>query len=229
MKGYKAFSKGLVCRGKQYAENTVFEEEEAEICKSGMHFCKNPLDVFDYYDLIDFDGNVPEFAEVEALDEPVTDDNKKFCTKKLRVGSKLSLSNFIKIAVDFMCKKNRENIKRSGDCSRLVSSCNHSKLASAGNDSRLASAGDDSQLASAGNCSQLASAGDDSVLAAIGIENCAKGKKGNWITLAEWVKDEKTGKYKPICVKTERIDGEHIKENVFYKLAGGEFTEVKND
>lgn len=25
MKGYKAFEKGLVCRGKQYSENTVFE------------------------------------------------------------------------------------------------------------------------------------------------------------------------------------------------------------
>lgn len=31
MKGYKAFEKGLICRGKQYAENTVFEEEKAEI------------------------------------------------------------------------------------------------------------------------------------------------------------------------------------------------------
>ena len=39
MKGYKGFGKGLVCRGKQYAENTVFEEYDAEICRSGMHFC----------------------------------------------------------------------------------------------------------------------------------------------------------------------------------------------
>lgn len=30
MKGYKAFNKGLVCRGKQYAENTIFEEEKYE-------------------------------------------------------------------------------------------------------------------------------------------------------------------------------------------------------
>ena len=40
MKGYKAFEKGMICRGKQYAENTVFEEDAAEICKRGMHFCK---------------------------------------------------------------------------------------------------------------------------------------------------------------------------------------------
>lgn len=40
MKGYKGFEKGLICRGKQYIENTVFEEEKAEICNSGMHFCQ---------------------------------------------------------------------------------------------------------------------------------------------------------------------------------------------
>lgn len=33
MKGYKAFEKGLICRGKQYAENTVFEEDEARVCE----------------------------------------------------------------------------------------------------------------------------------------------------------------------------------------------------
>ena len=82
MKGYKAFEKGLVCRGKQYQENTVFEEEKAVICHSGMHFCKNPLDVLGHYPLVDEHGNQTEFAEVEALDEALTDDNKKYCTKK---------------------------------------------------------------------------------------------------------------------------------------------------
>lgn len=35
MKGYKAFGPGMICRGKQYAENTVFEEESAVICCAG--------------------------------------------------------------------------------------------------------------------------------------------------------------------------------------------------
>ena len=47
MKGYKAFEKGLICRGKQYAENTVFEEDEAVICRKGMHICKDPLEVLE--------------------------------------------------------------------------------------------------------------------------------------------------------------------------------------
>ena len=96
MKGYKAFKRGLICRDKQYAENTVFEEDNAVICEKGMHFCENPLDVLNHYPLVDENGDLSEFAEVESLDEPVTDDNKKFCSKKLKIGAKLSLAGFIK-------------------------------------------------------------------------------------------------------------------------------------
>lgn len=95
MKGYKGFEKGLVCRGKQYAENTVFEEEEAEICKSGMHFCALPHQVFSHY----YPGENHEFAEVEALDDPVTDDNAKYCSKKLRIGAKISVFDMVKASV----------------------------------------------------------------------------------------------------------------------------------
>ena len=84
MKGYKAFDKGLICRGKQYKENTTFKEAKAEICKKGMHFCKEPLDVLDYYPLVNDEGEISEFAEVESLEKPKTYDNKKFCSKKLK-------------------------------------------------------------------------------------------------------------------------------------------------
>ncbi len=55
---------------------------------------------------------------------------------------------------------------------------------------------------------------------------CASAKIGSWITLTEWGKDE-SGEYKPLCVKTEYVDGERIKENTLYKLENGEFVEVK--
>lgn len=62
MKGYKGFGKGLVCKCKQYAENTVFEEDRASICKCGMHFCENPFDVLDYYPLFSEDGRIDRDA-----------------------------------------------------------------------------------------------------------------------------------------------------------------------
>ena len=102
MKGYKGFSKGLICRGKQYAENTVFEESKAKICCKGMHFCENPFDVLDHYGLVNEKGEFNEFAEVEALAEILTDDNKKYCTTKLKLGAKLSFSGFVEACVDFV-------------------------------------------------------------------------------------------------------------------------------
>ena len=63
MKGFKGFEKGLVCRGKQYAENTIFEETNAEICKKGMHFCEDPFEVLNHYNLVNEDGSFNDFAE----------------------------------------------------------------------------------------------------------------------------------------------------------------------
>ncbi|HCT17499.1 MAG TPA: hypothetical protein DIW36_09075, partial [Ruminococcaceae bacterium] len=105
-KGYKGFKKGLICdpTGKkafQYAENTTFEEPDAKICDCGLHFCENPFDVLEHYGFVGNDGTLNEFAEVEALDECLTDDNKKFVTKKLHIGAKLSIAGLVQAFVDF--------------------------------------------------------------------------------------------------------------------------------
>ena len=147
MKGYKAFNKGLICRDKQYAENTVFEEESAEICKIGMHFCKNPLDTLDYYPLIDNKGNITEFAEVEALDDAKTNDNKKFCTKKLKIGAKLNLSQFIKASVDVTY----QNIKSEVDKKSLKATAGGDNAKLAGGDNAKLAGGDNAKLAGGDN------------------------------------------------------------------------------
>ena len=228
MKGYKAFEKGLVCKDKQYAENTVFEEEKAEICKSGMHFCENPLDCLDYYPLIDDKGNMTEFAEVEALDGALTDDNKKFCTKKLRVGAKLDLAGFIKASIKFVWEKCTKDVEKdSGDSAKLASSGNYAKLASSGYYAKLASSGNYAQLASSGNYAKVDGKGKYAVICCAGSNSAARGKIGSWITLSEWEWNDEEDAYIPVCVKTERIDGVKIKEDTFYKLENGEFVEVE--
>lgn len=115
MKGYKGFRKGLICKDKQYAENTIFEEPEANICVNDMHFCKNPMDVLDYYPLIDNNGEMCEFSEVEALDETLTNDEKKYCTKKLKIGAKLSLAEFIRASFDVTYRQIKENVENVSD------------------------------------------------------------------------------------------------------------------
>ena len=179
VKGYKAFNKGLICQGFQYEIGKKYiYEEDIKLCKKGFHFCENPLDVLDYYDLCE-----SEFAEIET-DGKIKGDDKKSVTNKIEIKAKLDLSAFVKASVDFLwqkCSKKKlfpnKNKVSSGDSSQLASSGNYSKLASSGNYSRLASSGnysklassgDSSKLASSGNSSQLASSGDSSKLASSG-------------------------------------------------------------
>ena len=239
MKGYKGFEPGLICRGKQYAENTVFEEEEAEICSYGMHFCENPFDVLDYYGFINDTGDFNEFAEVEALEEVKTDDNRKYCTKKLKIGAKLSISKFINACVDFAIEKTStciaDNKISSGDSAQIGSSGDFAKIGSSGNSAQIGSSGDFAQIGSSGNSAkigssgnsaQIGSSGKDCVICCAGHNSVVKAKKGSWITLAEWEYSKEKERYIPKCVKTEFVDGERIKEDTLYKLIDGEFVEV---
>ena len=241
MKGFKAFEKGLICKGKQYAENTVFEESEAIVCRKGMHFCKNPFDVLDYYPLIDDNGEFSEFAEVEALDEPVTDDNKKFCSKKLKIGAKLSFANFIKAAASFEFEKTENDkksnvIENSGNYAKIGSSGNYAKIGSSGDSAKIGSSGYCTQIGSSGNYAKIGSSGDSAkitsegkyaVICCAGHGSIAKGKIGSWITLSEWKYSNIEHANIPVCVKTEKVDGIRIKADTFYKLVNGEFVEVK--
>ena len=238
MKGFKAFEKGLICRGKQYAENTVFEEETAEICESGMHFCKNPLDVLDYYPLIDGNGEFSDFAEVEALDEAKTDDNKKYCTKKLKVGAKLSLPAFIKASVEVTyeniknevaeatkgkkltdCKSGGDNATLAGGDNAKLAGGYNAKLA--GGSYATLAGGDNAKLAG-GSYATLAGGKHSVMLGERGSK--AKGKKGALIVLVE--REYVNGEWIIKAYKAELVDGERIKEDTYYELENGEFVEA---
>ena len=221
MKGYKGFEPGLICRGKQYAENTVFEEEEAEICSCGMHFCENPFDVLGYYGFTNDNGDFNEFAEVEALDEVKTNDNRKYCTKKLKIGAKLSISKFINACVDFAIEKTSTCI-----ADNKISSGDFAQIGSSGNSAKIGSSGDSAKIGSSGDSAKIGSSGKDCVICCAGHNSVVKAKKGSWITLAEWEYSEEKERYIPKCVKTEFVDGERIKEDTLYKLIDGEFVEV---
>ena len=279
-KGYKAFKPGLICKDKQYQENTTFEEEGAEdICLPGMmHYCNNPFDCLNYYPLVNEDGKFSDFAEVKALGNIVRGDDKS-ATNKLHIGAKLGLKGFIKAAIDFTIEKttfetsrtledissndedsaqigssgysakigssgNSAQIGSSGDSAQIGSSGNSAQIGSSGysaqigssgNYAQIGSSGNSAQIGSSGNSAQIGSSGDsakidstgkNSVIMAAGFKSIVKATIGSWITLAEYGRD-KNGVLVPVCVKTEYVDGERIKENVFYTLRNKQFVEVK--
>ena len=224
-KGYKAFNYGMKCRGKQYAENTVFEEQEAKICESGMHYCVNPFDVLDYYGFVNDKAELNEFAEVEALDKVLTDDDKKFCTKKLRVGAKLSIAGLVKAFVDFtFAKIDFENsaATNTGYMSAATNTGYMSAATNTGNRSAATNTGDRSAATNTGYMSAAKVDGSESVAIVTGKDSKVSGKAGCWL-----VATERDDDCHILCVKAVQVDGEMIKADTWYKLENGKFVEAK--
>ena len=184
MKYYKAFKKRMICRGKQYKENTDFEEQGGEICGRGMmHFCKTPFDTLDYYPLIDDSGNFSEFAEVEPLAEVVEDGNK-CASKKIHIGAKLSFKEFIKAGVDVLIEKTKPiagkkaqdndnggygaKIGSSGDGAKIGSSGYGAQIGSSGDGAKIGSSGDGAKIGSSGDRAQIGSSGDGAKIGSSG-------------------------------------------------------------
>ena len=212
-KGYKAFNPGMICNDKQYAENTDYEEVGENICEKGMmHYCVNPFDVLNFYDLVDESGKFSDFAEVNALDQPISGYDGKFATKKLHIGAKLSFAGFIKACIDYTKEQTIVNMPKSD--------------VTTGDSAQIGSSGDSAQIGSSGDCAKIDSTGVDSVICCAGHGCTVKAKIGSWITLAEWEYSEEKGRSVPRCVKTEYVDGEKIKADTWYRLKNGEFVEV---
>ena len=162
MKGYKGFNPGLICKDKQYQENTVFEEPEAKICEKCI-------------------------AEMPS-----------------------------------------ENVD-SGYSARIGSSGDYARIGSSGYSAQIGSSGDCAQIGSSGDSARINCTGSDSVICCAGNGAVVKAPIGCWITLTEWKYDPSKGRYVPVCVKTEYVDGEKIKADTPYRLGNGEFVEVESD
>ena len=162
MKGYKAFKKGLICdptgnKPFQFAENTVFEERKAEVCKSGFHFCAEPMDVLNYY------PPESEFAEVEALDDVKTDDSVKYVTKKIRIGAKISLKDLISAQVDIDFAKAKEDGSEryaQGYCGHAAAQGNYGHAAEQGKYGHAAAQGNYGHAAAQGYKGHAAAQGN---------------------------------------------------------------------
>jgi hypothetical protein len=232
--GYKAYEPGLVCRGYQYEEGKTYKKNGHGVCVGGVtHYCVNPFDVLNHYPLVRNDGKFSEFTTVEAIDEPVTDDNRKFATSTIKIGVKLGFSGFIKACIDFACEKTIKSMPSNkvnkGNYAQIGSSGNYAQIGSSGNYAQIGSSGYSAKIGSSGDYAQIDISGNDSVGAAIGIGGVIKGSVGNWITLAEWVYDDDKQRRIPVCVKSAQIDGKIIKADTWYKLADGEFAEVADE
>ena len=154
--GFKAYDPGLICKGYQYEEGKTYKKNGHGVCVGGVtHYCVNPFDVLDHYPLVREDGKFSDFTTVEAIDEPVTDDNRKFATSTIKIGVKLGFAGFIKACIDFVYEKMIKNMP-----SDKVDTADSAKIGSSGYSAKIGSSGDYAQIGSSGNCAQIGSSGN---------------------------------------------------------------------
>ena len=136
MKAYKGFNKDMTCRGFQYEVGKTYETDEADLCNSGFHACKNPLDCFKYYS-----PAKSKYCAVEIEDngQRHTDDSK-VVGKKIKIVAELSVAQICKIHFDYV-KKRCIPAKSTAAGDRESAFAGHSGNASAGKYGN-ASAGD---------------------------------------------------------------------------------------
>ena len=237
---YKGFDNNMQCRGFQYEVGKEYEMDgEIKCCNRGFHACKSPLEVWDYYDMLN-----SRFAEVEQsgkIDEE--EKSTKVCSSHIKIKAELKLADIINIGVEWLKDVTspskvkpdgvlndngyrRKQIGSSGDYAQIGSSGDYAKIGSSGDYAKIGSSGDYAQIGSSGYSAQIDSTGEDSVIMCAGNESKAKAKVGSWITLAEWKWSDEKNRNVPVCVKTEYVDGENIKADTWYQLKNGKFVEV---
>ena len=241
---YKGFNKDLTCRGFQYEVGKEYTEEEVSICNKGFHACENPFDVLNFY------GDVlnNRFCEVEQSGQ-IEKGNNKQVSSKIKVVAEIGFVGLFKAGVEWIKEitnpmrvieetrggndKNKigssgdyAKIGSSGDYAQIGSSGDYAQIGSSGYSAQIGSSGDSAKIGSSGDSAKIDSAGEDSVICCAGGNSVVKAKKGSWITLSEWRFSEEKKRDVPICVKTEYVDGEKIKEDTWYKLDNGNFVEV---
>ena len=232
-------------------------DEEIKMCNRGFHACESPFEVFDHYSMIgsrfcevEQDGNISKedrgtkicsskikikaelkLADminlgVEWLKEITSPEKIKTSMKDNSSGNNAQIGssgNYAKIG----SSGNYAKIGSSGDDAQIGSSGNNAQIGSSGNYAKIGSSGNYAKIGSSGDDAQIDSTGEGCVIMCAGINSVAKASKGSWITLSEWSYSDKKQRYIPVCVKTEFVDGEKIKADTYYKLAGGVFKEIQ--
>ena len=224
IKGYKGFDKDMTCLGFQYESGKDYTYDgDIECCRSGFHFCENPLEVLSYYP-----PATSRFCEVEGRgNSDGENDDSKISVSNLHIGLEIGLSGLIQAGIKFILDKvnyNNNKATNTGDRSAATNTGDRSAATNTGDRSAATNTGYCSAATNTGNYSAAEVKGKESIAIAAGYNSKASGTIGCWLVLTE-----RNSNYEIVDVKAVRVDGHSIKENTFYSLENGQIKEIKNN
>ena len=171
---YKAFDKNMQCLNFQYEVGKEYEMDgEIKCCKRGFHACKSPMEVWNYYDMLN-----SRYAEVEQSGKIEKEENStKVCSSRIKIKAELKLADIINIGVEWLKDitspskvkadgvlndngDRRKQIGSSGYYAKIGSSGYYAKIGSSGYYAQIGSSGDSAKIGSSGDSAQIGSSGD---------------------------------------------------------------------
>ena len=162
---YKAFDKNMQCRNFQYEVGKEYEMDgEIKCCNRGFHACKSPMEVWDYYDILN-----SRYAEVEQSGKIDEEENStKVCSSHIKIKAELKLADIIKVGVEWLkditspSKVNADGaLNDNGDRKKQIGSSGYSaQIGSSGDYAKIGSSGYSAQIGSSGDSAKIGSSGD---------------------------------------------------------------------
>ena len=172
----------MQCRGFQYEVGKEYEMDgEIKCCNRGFHACKSPLEVWDYYDILN-----SRYAEVEQSGKIDAEENTtKVCSSRIKIKAELKLADIINIGVEWLKDitssskvkadgalndngDRKKQIGSSGDYAQIGSSGDSAQIGSSGDYAQIGSSGDSAQIGSSGDSAQIGSSGDSAQIGSSG-------------------------------------------------------------
>ena len=210
---YKGFDENMQCRGFQYEVGKEYEMDgEIKYCNRGFHACKSPMEVWDYYDMLN-----SRYAEVEQSGKIEKEENStKVCSSRIKIKAELKLADIINIGVEWLkdiaspskVKKDgalndngdrKKQIGSSGDYAKIGSSGDSAQIGSSGDSAQIGSSGDYAKIGSSGDYAQIGSSGDYAKIGSSGdyakidstgedsVVMCAGNKSIAKATVGSWI------------------------------------------
>ena len=154
--GVKGFDLNLKCRDYQFEVGKTHKEKSAKCCKSGFHFCENPLDVFGYYP-----PGESRFCIVEGSGDidREGDDSKVSCTE-LKVVREIQPFEFADLAKEYILKNVTDEKSNTGDQSSSSNTGDQSSSSNTGDQSSSSNTGYKSSSSNTGYKSSSSNTGN---------------------------------------------------------------------
>ena len=173
IKSYKGFDKNMQCRGFQYEVGKEYDMDgEIKCCNRGFHACKSPIEVWNYYDMLN-----SRYAEVEQSGKIEEEEKStKVCSSHIKIKAELKLADIINIGVEWLKDitspskvktdgalndngDRKKQIGSSGDSAKIGSSGDSAKIGSSGDSAKIGSSGDYAKIGSSGYSAKIGSSG----------------------------------------------------------------------